>query len=121
LFSNPAGTAQPGGGGAIIGVASLSKEKGIHEFNKKTDIKDWLFVYDPSQDRGQLLRGPYNPQAYFGQFSSSQGTIGKPIGQPIGQPAGGTTPGGTIGTPMSPAPGGAQSGTSPSGSSPPAQ
>ena len=67
-----------------MGVASLSKDKGIHEFNKKTDIKDWLFIYDPAQDRGQLLRGPYDPQAYFGQFNSSQGTIGKPIGQPIG-------------------------------------
>ena len=82
-----------------MGVASLSKDKGIHEFNKKTDIKDWLFVYDPAQDRGQLLKGPYNPQAYFGQFNSSQGTIGKPIGQPIGQPAGGTAQPGT-GTPM---------------------
>ena len=105
LFSNPASTAQPGGGAAIMGVASLSKDKGIHEFNKKTDIKDWLFIYDPAQDRGQLLKGPYNPQAYFGQFNSSQGTIGKPIGQPIGQPAGGTAQPGA-GTPMgTPSPG----------------
>jgi type II secretory pathway pseudopilin PulG len=103
LFSNPATTAQPGGG-AIIGVASLSKQKGIHEFNKKTDIKDWLFVYDPAQDRGQLLRGPYDPQAYFGQFSA-QGSIGKPIGQPIGTPAGGATqPGATAGAPATGAP-----------------
>ena len=79
-----------------MGVASLSKDRGIHEFNKKTAIKDWMFIYDPSQDRGQLLRGPYNPQAYFGQFGS-QGTIGAPAGQP----AGGTAqPGGAIGTPI---------------------
>jgi len=103
-----------------MGVASLSKDKGIHEFNKKTDIKDWLFLYDPGQDRGQLLRGPYNPQAYFGQFNSSQGTIGKPIGQPIGQPAGGTTqPSGTSGSPMGTTPSPGMNPTSPGALNPP--
>ena len=91
LFSSPAGTAQPGGGGgAIIGVASLSKKNGIHEFNKKSAYKDWLFVYDPGQDSGQLLHGPYNPQAFVGQ-------IGSPAGSPIGSPI--ASPGGTTGTP----------------------
>ncbi len=78
LFSNPASSAQPGqGGGAIIGVASQSKATGIHEFNKKTAYKDWLFIYDPSQDRpGLLLRGPYNPQALFGQTAGdSRGNL----------------------------------------------
>jgi type II secretory pathway pseudopilin PulG len=113
LFSNPATTAQPGGGNAIMGVASLSKEKGIHEFAKKTAIKDWLFIYDPAQDRGQLLRGPYDPQAYFGQFSS-QGTIGKQIGQPIGTPIG--TPAGGTATP--PAAGMPGTGMAPTGMTP---
>jgi len=92
LFSSPAGTAQPGGGGgAIIGVASLSKKKGIHEFNKKSAYNEWLFVYDPEQDRGQLLRGPYNPLAFVGQ-------IGNPAGSPLASPGGPGTPG-TTGTP----------------------
>ncbi len=105
LFSSPAGAAQPGGGGgAIIGVASLSKKKGIHEFNKKTAYNDWLFVYDPAQDRGQLLRGPYNPQAFVGQ-------VGNPAGTPLASPGGPGTPG-TPGTP------GATGTASPFGSSP---
>jgi hypothetical protein len=92
LFSSPAGSAQPGGGGgAIIGVASLSKKNGIHEFNKKSAYNDWLFVYDPAQDRGQLLRGPYDPQAFVGQ-------IGNPAGSPLASPGGPGTPG-TTGTP----------------------
>jgi type II secretory pathway pseudopilin PulG len=101
LFSNPASTAQPGqGGGAIIGVASQSKATGIHEFNKKTAYKDWLFIYDPAQDRPALagttpplLHGPYNPQAVFGQAAG-----GAPAGT---SPAGATTPGtpGATGTP----------------------
>ena len=88
LFSSPATSAQPGmaGGAPIIGVASLSKANGIHEFNKKPAYKDWLFVYDPGQDRGQLLRGPYNPQAFFGQ-----------AGAPAGLTPAGATPAGAQG------------------------
>jgi hypothetical protein len=101
LFSSPASTAQPGGGNAIIGVASLSKQQGIHEFAKKSAIKDWLFVFDPSQDRGQLLRGPYDPKAYFGQFNS-QGSPGKPItSQTMGTTG---QQSGTSGTPATGAP-----------------
>ncbi|MGA2960759.1 MAG: hypothetical protein ABSD96_03745 [Candidatus Korobacteraceae bacterium] len=91
MFSSPAGSAQPGaGGGAIIGVASLSKNKGIHEFNKKPAYNDWLFIYDPAQDRGQLLRGPYNPQAFVGQVGAPAGT--SPAGT---SPAGPGAPGAT--------------------------
>ncbi len=54
-----------------MGVASLSKKSGIHEFNKKSAYNDWLFIYDPAQDRGQLLRGPYNPQAFVGQVDTN--------------------------------------------------
>jgi hypothetical protein len=92
LFSSPASSAQPGGGGgAIIGVASLNKNKGIHEFNKKSAYNEWLFVYDPAQDRGQLLRGPYNPQAFVGQANNPAGT------PPAGLSGQGTTS--TPGTP----------------------
>jgi hypothetical protein len=107
LFSSPATSAQPGmaGGGAIIGVASLSKANGIHEFNQKAAYKEWLFVYDPGQDRISptgwpiLLRGPYNPNAYFGQ-------AGTPAGATPAGAQGQATPGapgvgapGTMGSP----------------------
>ena len=55
-------------GGAIVGVASTSKEKTIREYNHKTKYKDWAFVYDPAQDTGRLITGPYQPQMpSFGQ------------------------------------------------------
>lgn len=41
------GGGQQFGGGAIIGVASVSKGTGIKEFNGKSDYADWLFIYDP--------------------------------------------------------------------------
>jgi type II secretory pathway pseudopilin PulG len=70
---------QPGqtmGGGAILGVASVSEAKGFHEYNEKSQYKQWLFVYVPSQDRGALITGPYNPKAFVGQ-----GQVGTPAGQ----------------------------------------
>ncbi len=48
-------------GGPIIGVASLSKEKTIREYNKKKVYKDWVFVYDPTLDQGLLIKTPYQP------------------------------------------------------------
>ncbi len=55
-------------GGPIIGVASMSPEKTIREFNHKNKYKDWAFVYDPGQDQGRLIRTPYQPQLPgFGQ------------------------------------------------------
>jgi type II secretory pathway pseudopilin PulG len=69
--TNPSGdnnsnSGQPGSGqvigGPIVGVASLSKAKTIREFNHKKQYKDWLFVYDPSQDTGFLIKTPYQPQ-----------------------------------------------------------
>jgi type II secretory pathway pseudopilin PulG len=50
------------GGGAIIGVASMSKEKPIRVFYGKNHYKDWLFIYVPQQaGLGGLLKGPVNP------------------------------------------------------------
>lgn len=55
-------------GGQIVGVASLSKENTIREFNHKKKYKDWAFVYDPAQDQGRLITTPYQPQLQgFGQ------------------------------------------------------
>jgi hypothetical protein len=48
-------------GGPIVGVASLSKEKTIREYNKKKVYKDWAFVYDPTLDHGLLITTPYQP------------------------------------------------------------
>ena len=49
------------GGAPIVGVASISKEKTIREFDKKKKYNEWQFVYDPTFDRGQLITTPYQP------------------------------------------------------------
>ncbi len=59
--SGPAPGGQVFGGGPILGVASVSKAKTIREYNKKNHYNDWLFIYDPSADRGGLLKGPVQP------------------------------------------------------------
>ena len=69
------------GGAAIVGVASLSGAETIRIYNKKNHYKDWLFIYDPSTDRGGLLTGPYQPQLQtFGQ--QGQGLNGQNNGMP---------------------------------------
>jgi type II secretory pathway pseudopilin PulG len=85
-FGKPAG--QTFGGGAILGVASTSKAKGFHEYNQKSEYDKWLFVYDPTQDRGNLITGPYNPKAFVGNAA--------PVGTPAGQM---NQPGSTFGSP----------------------
>jgi type II secretory pathway pseudopilin PulG len=49
------------GGGPILGVVSDSPAQTIREFNNKNHYKDWLFIYDPTSDRGGLLNAPYQP------------------------------------------------------------
>ena len=61
ISGQPAGPGA-GGGTGLVGVASLSGDETIRIYNKKNHYKDWLFIYDPSQDRGGLLTGPYQPQ-----------------------------------------------------------
>ena len=75
------GSAQPTSGqiigGPIVGVASLSKDKTIREFNHKNKYKDWVFVYDPAQDQGHLITTPYQPQLQgFGQQQNVNGQNG---------------------------------------------
>ena len=76
--SSPNGSSSNGpsgqvfGGGPIMGVASSSKDKTIRKFNNKEHYNEWLFVYDPTNDRS-LITGPYQPSL-----------MGQGIGQPIG-------------------------------------
>jgi type II secretory pathway pseudopilin PulG len=75
-------------GGPIIGVASLSKDKTIREYNKKKVYKDWAFVYDPTLDQGLLITTPYQPTL---QSFNAQNNLN-------GQPANGQNPNGQNGT-----------------------
>ena len=75
------------GGGPILGVASTNKkDKTIREYNKKNHYNDWLFMYDPTSDRGgplgSLLIGPWQ--------TPPTSTI--PGANPIGQPLQGAQP-----------------------------
>jgi type II secretory pathway pseudopilin PulG len=81
------------GGGPILGVASLSKEKPIRVFNGKTHYKDWLFIYVPQADQGGLLVGPMQLGVTAGNFGgAAPGMSGGPQGQGAapnsGQPQG---------------------------------
>lgn len=54
------------GGGPIVGVASISKDRTIRIFDKKKKYNEWQFVYDPTMDRGLLITTPYQQQVGFG-------------------------------------------------------
>jgi type II secretory pathway pseudopilin PulG len=54
------------GGGPIIGVASTYEKQSLHVFNKKDHYNQWEFIYDPTSDRGGLIKGPYNGTPAFG-------------------------------------------------------
>jgi type II secretory pathway pseudopilin PulG len=71
------GNNQTFGGGPIVGVASLSKETTIREYNKKKKYNEWQFVYDPSADRGGLIRTPYQPSLATG-IQNLNGQNGQP-------------------------------------------
>lgn len=79
------------GGGPILGVSSTSKGTTIREFNNKNHYADWLFIYDPSTDRGGLLNTPWqqNPIQGFGGAMPPAGVPGQR--QPNAGP-GGTPP-----------------------------
>jgi type II secretory pathway pseudopilin PulG len=82
------------GGGAVVGVASTSKDKTIRVFNKKDHYDQWQFIYDPSTDRGGLLTTPNQPslQGATTAIQGTPGTPGAPGGTP-GQPGFGAQPG----------------------------
>jgi type II secretory pathway pseudopilin PulG len=69
------------GGGAIVGVASLSKDPTIRIYNKKKTYDEWQFIYNPIMDQANvLLKGPYQPTTIGGNQQ-----IGTPAGQMNGQ------------------------------------
>ncbi len=77
---NTTGGGQTFGGGAIVGVASLSKDPTIRIYNKKKTYNEWQFIYNPIMDQANvLLRGPYQPITIGGA------QIGTPAGQVNGQ------------------------------------
>jgi type II secretory pathway pseudopilin PulG len=77
---NSAGGNQTFGGGAIVGVASASKDPTIRIYNKKKKYNEWVFIYDPTSERPNvLLRGPYQPLILGGA------QVGSPAGQQNGQ------------------------------------
>jgi type II secretory pathway pseudopilin PulG len=87
---NTSANAQVIGGGAIVGVASKSKEKTIRIYNKKKTYDEWQFIYNPVMDmQNVLLRGPYQPTMIgntnigtpAGQLNGQQGQQNSPFGQ----------------------------------------
>jgi len=76
IFGNTGVGGQTFGGGAIVGVASKSKDPTIRIYNKKKSYDEWQFIYSPMLDRqNTLLRGPYNGQSFVGT------QVGTPAGQ----------------------------------------
>jgi type II secretory pathway pseudopilin PulG len=104
------------GGGPIVGVASVSKEKSIRVFNKKEHYYQWQFIYDPSTDTGGLLSTPNQPglQSATGGMQPGvpgQATQNSPFGTQVpgfGQGSAfgfqGGSPGGMQPMPMQPSP-----------------
>jgi len=45
----------------IVGVASLSHEKTIREFNNKNHYNQWQFIFNPGSDSGGLINAPDQP------------------------------------------------------------
>lgn len=104
---------QTGGLTGVVGVASLSGAETIRIYNKKNHYKDWLFIYDPTSDRGGLLTGPYQPllqtfgQGVNGQNAGANGfnpgginSGGFNSGMNNGMSPGMNTPGTSLGMPM---------------------
>jgi len=101
------------GGGPILGVASLSKEKSIRVFSKKDHYNQWQFIYDPTLDGGGLITTPFQPgmqsagvmqqgvQGQPGTQNSPFGTQGSSFGQgsAFGQGSSFGSPGGTMSSP----------------------
>jgi type II secretory pathway pseudopilin PulG len=106
------------GGGPILGVASLSKEKSIRVFNKKDHYNQWQFIYDPTLDTGGLITTPFQPgmqsagvmqqgvQGQAGTQNSPFGTQGSSFGQgsAFGQGSSFGSPGGMTPAPSQPQP-----------------
>lgn len=93
------------GGGPIVGVASTSKKDSIREFNHKKKYSDWQFVYDPSTDRGGLIRTPNQPplQGFMQNQPGQNGQPGSTNSSPFGSPTGFGNNANPMGGPTTPA------------------
>jgi type II secretory pathway pseudopilin PulG len=75
--SSPFSSSQPlAGGMPIIGVASISKNNSIREFDKKKKYNEWNFIYDPAMDRGGIITTPYQPSLQQFGLQNVNGTNG---------------------------------------------
>jgi len=85
------GTGKQFGGGAIIGVASVSKGTGIKEFNDRANYDEWLFVYDPRLEQASAAAGAVSASATGGIVVASPraggGTGSAPSASPSPTPA----------------------------------
>lgn len=104
--------AQVFGGAPIVGVASVSKERTIREYDKKKKYDEWQFIYDPTFDRGFLITTPYQPSLQqfgmqgttnlngtTGQNGSSTGGFGNSFGNSsTGNQNSPTSPSGSYGS-----------------------
>ncbi len=76
VLGNQASGNQTFGAGAIMGVASKSKDPTIRIYNKKKTYDEWQFIYNPIMDQANvLLKGPYSPSTLVSS------NIGTPAGQ----------------------------------------
>jgi type II secretory pathway pseudopilin PulG len=122
---NNSGTAGSGlgtfGGAPIVGVVSLSKDTTIREFDKKRKYSDWQFIYDPTMDRGGLIRTPYQPtlttQGVGQSITNTNGQNGtSPNGNGFGNSFGNGN--GSFGSSFGNSPGGMQNTPAPAPSQP---
>ncbi|HZW97003.1 MAG TPA: type II secretion system protein [Candidatus Eremiobacteraceae bacterium] len=110
------------GGGPIVGVASLCKKTTIREFNHKKKYNEWQFIYDPTADRGGLIKTPYQPVLQgFGSPQNVNAQSGSGSGSSSGS-FGGSSIGGSSGSSFGNSFGQPNGmGNSPFGQTPPAQ
>jgi type II secretory pathway pseudopilin PulG len=74
-------SAQTFGGGGIVGVATTNPQESIRIYNKKNHYNEWLFAYNPAQDRGGIPTGPYQPSLQ----AILPGQLGQPGQNGLGQ------------------------------------
>ena len=94
-------TQQVFGGGPMLGVVSTNKGKTIREFCSKSHYKDWLFIYDPTSDRGAALNSPWCPGLGIQGLNPIPAPAGSPSPPNTGAP-------GTVAPPQTPPNPGAQ-------------
>jgi type II secretory pathway pseudopilin PulG len=84
-------TQQVFGGGPMVGVVSANPAETIRAFCNKSHYKDWVFIYDPTTDRGGLANSPWCP-GLNNRGLGTPGQVGVTPGMvpPSGQPAGAT-------------------------------